>query len=178
MSKPRQTVTGGSNVFGKLTDQLTFFDRNERTRQRCDQKGHLYGLCCLCLKMPNLTETSALIDKLSLKLANNNDVGGVDCMTWLNANTLVMTFQLSNEDRIVSRAVELHLFLEKFAQNYPKLRHYLGVTVSMVEKDSIDEMIRRATIASTKGFRNESEQQSGTVRFDKHLYHEESQASF
>lgn len=169
MPESGHTVTGGSNVFGKLTDPITFLDRNERTRQSCGQKGYLYGLCCLYLEMPDLTDTSELIDELSEYLVNDN--GYVDCMAWLDCCTSVMTFQLSNESRVVSRAIELHLCLEKFAENHPALRHYLGVTVNLGEKDSIYEMINRATSSLTEGFRTLSDQQSGTVRFDKRHYH-------
>lgn len=165
MSVPSWLASGRSAAFEKVTDHFTFLERNERARQRSDQLGYSYGLYYLHIEQPGLTDYLPLVDELSLALAQSD--GYVDSLAWLDSQTAVMTFLMNNENRLVARAIEMHHFLERFAKRYPPLRHYLGVTVTMGDNDSIDAMIIRAAMASSEGYQAESDHQTGTVRFCK-----------
>lgn len=165
MSKPGSTkrLLGSANNSDQLIDQLQFLRRAERARERSDQAGDLFGLYFLYIEKQGMTNYSGLNDELSLVAR----MDAVDWMTWLDSQTAVMTVEMNNESRLVTHAVNLHQYLEGLAQDNPTLRHYLGVSVSLGGKDSIDAMISRAAMASAEGFRAESSHQTGTVRFSK-----------
>lgn len=160
-----QTSCGRAAATSRLIDKDTFLCCADKARLKSDRAGQVFGLYFLYIEKSGVDEYRDIIDELSLLVVDCID--SINWMSWLDSQSAIMGFMVGNEDRLVTHAIGLHQHLEAFVQNHPSFRHYLGVSVSMGEKDNIDAMITRAARASSEGFRAESSQQTGTVRFFK-----------